>query len=221
MGNGNALRLLGHFEDGELLDAYRNDPTMDIHTYVQTRIKELLGLSLGRRPVKIMNFGTVYGMGIGKLAEQLGISVEEARKIKKAQMLAIPGLKHLSDNIKQRTDQGLPITTWGGREYFKEPDKLDKDTGKVWSFGYKVLNDLIQGSAADVTKEALIRYNDVRKEGRFQVTVYDEINISVPKGAVKREMKLLQDAMESVEVDVKMLSDGKTGPSWGELTSFK
>lgn len=219
--NQQELRLLGHFEDGELLSAYQENPTMDIHTYVQQRIKSLIGLSLERRIVKIVNFGTIYGMGIGKLAEQLGCSTEEAKRIKTAQLKAIPGLKDLSDRIKQGSSLKMPIVTWGGREYYEEEPVRDSATGRVFSFGYKLLNDLIQGSAADVTKEAIIRYDDTKKEGRFLVTVYDEINISAPKGAIKKEMKILREAMESVEVDVKMVSDGKTGPSWGELVKFK
>jgi len=53
------------------------------------------------------------------------------------------------------------------------------------------------------------------------VTVYDEINISAPKSAIKSEMKILKDCMEGVELDVPMLSDGKTGESWGNLTKYK
>ena len=80
-----------------------------------------------------------------------------------------------------------------------------------------MLNYLIQGSAADCTKQALINYDSVRKESRFLVTVHDEINISALKKAAKQELELLRQAMEAVEFSVPMLSDAKMGPTWGQL----
>lgn len=216
------LRILAHFEDGTLLLAYQNDPSIDVHVFVQSEIKRLRNLDLPRRAVKIVNFGMLYGMGLAKLAESLSTTVEEARKIKDAQRAAIPGLAELERLIRALAAAGEPIRTWGGREYFKEPDKLDEKTGRMRSFEYKLLNDLIQGSAADCTKEAVIRYhNHPKREGRFLVTVHDELNSCVVKSLVKQEMALKREVMASVEFDLPMLSDGKTGPSWASLTKFK
>jgi DNA polymerase I-like protein with 3'-5' exonuclease and polymerase domains len=85
------------------------------------------------------------------------------------------------------------------------------------TFEYKLLNYLIQGSAADCTKEAIIRYAGAKVDGRMLVTVHDEINISVPRKAAKAEVKRLREAMESVEFDVPMLTDTEYGPNWGDL----
>ena len=217
--NQQELRILGHFEDGPLCQAYNEDPKLDIHTYVQQLIKEILGLDLHRRYVKNMNFGKVYGMGSGALAERLQCTVEEARRFFAAHSKALPGVRDLEQDIKWRAREGKPIRTWGGRLYYCEEPKLIR--GRMWTFEYKLLNYLIQGSAADCTKEAVIRYAEAKKHGRFMVTVHDEINFSAPKKAMREEMKVLRDVMASVEFDVPMLSDGKVGESWGNLTKWE
>lgn len=217
--NQQEIRILSHFEDGVLMQAYNEDSRLDVHDFVKDRIAEISGLSLERRAVKVLNFGMIYGMGLGKLADGIRSSVEDAKRIKNAQLAAIPGLKELSKAISTRGRDGEAIRTWGGREYYTEPPKIIN--GRSQTFEYKLLNYLIQGSAADCTKEAIIRYHEVKQEGRFLVTVHDEINLSVPRAAVKREMQILRDVMQSVEFDVPMISDGKTGPNWASLKKFK
>lgn len=213
--NQQELRILAHFEGDILCDAYNKDPNLDVHTFVQKLIGEITGLQLERRSVKVLNFGLVYGMGVGKLAQRTGTDVETAKRLKEAQRKAIPGLRELEKSIKKIGRSDEPIRTWGGRLYYTEPPK--RIQGIMRTFEYKLLNYLIQGSAADCTKEAIIRYNDAKKDGRFLVTVHDEINISAPKGAIRSELAILRDVMKSVEFDVPMLSDAKVGPSWGDL----
>ncbi len=217
--NQQELRILAHFEDGGLMQAYREDPALDVHDYVRDQIMKVTGIALSRRAAKIINFGLIYGMGIGKLVLGLETSVDEARTIKIAQMQSIPGFKALQDAIKATVARGDPIVTWGGREYYPEPPKIVD--GKLRDFGYKLLNYLIQGSAADFTKEAVIRYDEMRVHGRFLVTVYDEINISAPRTHVREEMEILRRAMDDLPLDVPMRSDGKVGPTWGGLKPFK
>ena len=209
------LRLLGHFEDGKLCAAYNADPKLDVHTYVGELIESIMGLKLGRRVVKQMNFGKVYGMGAPGLMEKLKCSREEAEQFIAAHRKALPDVRALENDIKYKARMNEPIRTWGGRLYYCEAPKLIK--GIMRSFEYKLLNYLIQASAADWTKEACIRYDSMRKHGRFLVTVHDEINISVPERHLKSEAKILKEAMENMPLDVPMLSDAKVGPSWGEL----
>jgi len=213
--NQQELRIVAHYEDGELCAAYNADVALDMHTYVQQQIETQLGVKLSRRPVKNLNFGYIYGMGISGLAARMDITHDEARALRGAQMKAAPGLKELSARIKSTVAAGLPIHTWGGREYYVEPPKLVD--GRVRDFGYKLLNYLIQGSAADATKEAVIRYSDTKVHGRFLVTVYDEINISVPLKHYGTEMRILKDCMEGLDFGVPMYSDGRVGKSWGSL----
>ena len=221
--NQQELRILAHFEEGAILKAYQKDPDMDIHTFVQSEIKRLMKRDIDRSSVKTMNFGKLYGQGLGSLAEKLDTTVEEVKSIRDSQNKALPGLKELEDAIKATSKAGNPIVTWGGRVYYVEPPKFVEKFGREMTFEYKLINYLVQGSAADATKEAIIRYNDAKDKGRFLVTVYDEINISAPAGdrAVKREMKILQECMEGLDFDVHMKSDGKVGDSWGNLTKYQ
>lgn len=219
--NQQELRILAHFEDGAILEAYKSNPDLDVHTFVQSEIKRLMGRELDRSSVKTMNFGKLYGQGLGALAAKLGTSVEEVKSIRDSQNKALPGLKAVEDEIKRLVRAGEPIVTWGGRHYYVEPPKFSEKFGREMTFEYKLINYLVQGSAADATKEAIIRYNEAKKDSRFLVTVYDEINISAPKSAVKKEMKILKDCMEGLEFDVAMKSDGKIGPNWGSLTKYK
>ena len=215
------LRVLAHFEDGALLQAYIADPRLDVHDYLREQIIETLGIQVDRRITKNLNFGYIYGQGMGSLAEIMDRTVEEVKLFRDAQMRVLPGLKDLSTAIKKRSQAGDPITTWGGRQYYVEPPAFSKKFNKMMSFEYKLLNYLIQGSSADITKESIIRYDSARKDGRFMLSVYDENDVSVPKGALKAEMLLLRECMMSIEVDVPLLSDGEWGVNLGDLQDLK
>lgn len=213
------LRILAHFEDDDLLQHYTDDPSLDAHVLIGKLMAAVTGREFPRGHVKTVNFGKLYGMGKAALAEQLGSTLEIAQEVSAAHKRALPGVVLLEKGIKALAHANEPIRTWGGREYYvEEPKVID---GRLRTFEYKLLNYLIQGSAADCTKEALIRYDAVRTDARFLVTVHDEINLSAPPKAVASEMKKLREAMRSVEFDVPMLSDGKVGPRWGELTKYK
>jgi DNA polymerase I-like protein with 3'-5' exonuclease and polymerase domains len=213
--NQQELRILAHFEDGALLAEYLRNPRLDVHEFLMLKIINDLGINVDRAITKQLNFGYIYGQGMGSLAEKMDREVDEVKKFRDAQMIALPGLKDLSETIKARSRAGEPIRTWGGREYFKEEPVLWN--GRWLDFTYKLLNYLIQGSAADVTKESLIRYDAIRKEGRFALTVYDENNISVPLKALKPEMLILREAMMSIELDVPLMRDGEWGHKLGTL----
>lgn len=218
--NQQELRVLSHFEDGQLMADYLTNPAMDVHEYVRQQILEILGLDLGRPITKQLNFGYIYGMGIGSLAERLIKSTQEVKQLRNAQMRAVPGLKDLDSAIKGRSRQGLPIRTWGGREYYAEEPRFSEAFQRVMDFAYKLLNYLVQGSSADITKESIIRYDERRRNGRFMLSVYDENVISVPKRALKSEALLLRDAMMSIELDVPLLSDGEWGDNYGVLVDL-
>ncbi|MBW2638146.1 MAG: hypothetical protein JRC86_11635 [Deltaproteobacteria bacterium] len=210
------LRILGHFEDGVLREAYTKNPKLDLHDLATGLINDMLGTNFDRKPIKNMGFGLIYGMGLALLADTMGVDKDTARVIKKAYLQIFPGLKELDNDLKHRGRMKEYIRTWGGRVYYVEPPKII--FGHVRTFEYKLLNILIQGSAADCTKEAIIRYDEIRDESRLLMSVHDELMIDAPTKAASREMKLLKEAMESVAFDVPMLSDGKKGAkSWGEM----
>ena len=237
--NQQELRMLGHFEGGELAAMYSQRPyrnpdgsmRFDIHTTVQQFILEVAGLDLNRDHTKIVNFSDVYGKGLTGLAEELGVDRGTASRIRAAKARLLPGVEALKAAIDRWGRAGQPIVTWGGRLYYAEPPSYSDKYNRVMDYYYKLLNYQIQPSSADVTKEALIRYaSHPKREGRFLVQVYDEVNIGTPslKGLSKRakddciarEMAVLRDCMETIETSVPMLSDGEVGPNWGTLTKY-
>lgn len=210
--DGQEMRVFAHYEDGDLLEAYQNDPNLDPHSWVGDEIFHMNGKRLERTPVKTLNFQGLYGGGIPALMKVLGCTRAEAVQFKKFHNNALPGREKLNEAIKEIIYSGEPIRTWGGRVYFVEESRGRQD------FLYKLINYLCQGSAADITKEALIRWDDhPERDARFLVTVYDEINISAEKKDAAHQMKVLKESMESIELDLKMTSSGKMGPRWGEL----
>lgn len=209
------LRVLAHFEDGDMLEEYRRNPQMDLHAYAAEVINENTGLSLTRKATKNVAFSLLYGSGIGSLAEGLGVSVIEAKRTKSAYLGTFPGVNAIQKDLKFKAANNQPLRTWGGRLYYVEPPKLIK--GRMRTFEYKLLNYLIQGSSADITKEAWLRYHETKREGRLLLTVHDQILVSCPKKAWKSEMKILREAMEGIELDAPLTSDGEFGYRWTEL----
>lgn len=215
-------RILAHYEAGPLLARYQENPFIDMHEEARQMIYALVHRLYDRRPVKDTGFGQIYGLGLKSLSEKLKISMEETKELRTAYLKAIPGLKKLQEDIKSRCQRGDPIRTWGGRLYWVEPPAFNKKFNKVMSYEYKMLNVLIQGSAADNTKEAMIRTEEALPEDIQQLLqVHDELSIEAPREKLDKGMRLLRESMESVEFDVKMLTDGKWSPrSWGVVKKY-
>ena len=209
-------RILAHFDGGQLMEKYLNDPWIDFHDYARLEL-EKMGKFYDRKPVKNTNLGLIYGMGVGKLAAKNDMSVDEAGELKKAILTLYPGLRDMYRDMKVRSQLKQPIHTWGGREYYcEEPKIID---GKLRHFDYKMVNVLIQGSAADCTKEAIIRYHKVKHpSAKILLNVHDQITVSVPKKIAKSEMEVLRKSMESIEFDITMLSEGAVSSTdWDHL----
>jgi DNA polymerase-1 len=223
------FRILAHFEDGTLAEAYRANPDLDPHQMGVEMFRELLGLVISRKPVKITGFSIVYGTGYTGLSIQLGRPLEDARTIKDAYLSVFPGVKTLMEDVQTRGACGMAIRTWGGRIYYSEPPKMVKKTD-AWGntferkqdFHYKLLNYLIQGSAADQTKESICDWAENRDpDALFLATVHDENNISAPKENWERHMATLRESMERPRFDVPFRTEGLYGPNWADLEKCK
>lgn len=216
-------RILAHFDGGDLMEKYNDNPWIDFHDYAKAEL-EVYGLFYDRKPVKNTNLGLIYGMGAPLLAIKNDMSVEESTKLKKAVLGLYPGLKTMYADMKKRAKSGEPIRTWGGREYYCEDPKMID--GRYRHFDYKLVNVLIQGSAADCTKEAIIRFDDKRTElGKdcwfLILNVHDQLTVSCPKKDRDQAMELLRECMESVEFDVPMLSEGSFSENnWNDLKDY-
>ena len=217
--NQQEFRILGHYEAGSLMQGYIDDPTLDVHDYNGDEVHAITGVRHKRKPIKTTGFGLLYGMGYALLAEKGGVDIDTAKRIKNAILQALPGVAALNKELKFWGRTGTPLVTWGGRvNYCEDPRIVD---GRKRSFEYKMLNTLIQGSAADCTKQAVINYAERAKDSRLVLQVHDELKIMCPTGAAKEEMLILKEAMEAVEFDVPMLTDGKTGPQWSTMKATR
>jgi len=204
------IRIAAHFEDGPLAAAYTADPNLDPHEMAHDLIVEHTGKDYKRKHVKITGFQILYGGGASAISEGVGCSLQEAAYLKNAWFQAMPGLYRLIRDVTALGKSGEPITTWGGRLYYTEPsDKFD--------FSYKLVNYLIQGSAADQTKECIIEWEESQSGAVFLASVHDELNISAPEDKWQEHMDHLRVIMNKPRMDVPMLSEGFYGHDWHNM----
>lgn len=212
------VRVFAHFESAELFDMYTKDPAADVHQFIADMVCAS-GTPILRRQAKTILFLTFYGGGVANLAGQLNVPFEEAKALKAAFLKVFPGLTQINREMKNRAANSKPLRTLGGRLYLVEPPKVVN--GQLRTFDYKMLNLLIQGSSADMTKEAMVRYDSNKKHGRILLNIHDELIVMVPIAHVREEMQILKDAMESIALDVPILSGGEVGNVWQTMTEYK
>lgn len=218
------VRILAHFEDGVLMQQYLRNPWTDGYTYTQEYVNTTFQRNYTRKIIKGIVLGTMYGMGNATCAEKTGLEVAEAREIRSIILDAFPGINDINNDLKYKAKNNEPFYTIGGRMYFcEEPIWFE---GKRISFEYKMINTLIQGSAADVTKQAIINLNEAIIKNKaqnkmyFMLSIHDEIIVSCRSDFYIKGMQILKDAMESVECDVKLLSEGTIGANLADLADY-
>ena len=210
--SGQELRLLAHFAGGHLLETLKANPEADVHMIAAN----VAGIT--RKVAKTLGFAVLYGAGIGKIAESLYITTEEAEAIKRKYLQALPEIKALQSEVQYRGRSNQPITTIGGRQYYCETAKVMG--GKLRTFEYKLINYLIQSSAADQSKQAMIDYATRTKHGRLYLMVHDEILIECPIEHQDEEAALLAKCMNNSfqeVLDYTIISTEARGQSYGDL----
>jgi DNA polymerase I-like protein with 3'-5' exonuclease and polymerase domains len=214
---GQEIRVAAHYAEGALLQAYKDNPSLDVHTFIQQLIFDITGLDIPRSVVKTIVFMKFYGGGANKLAAMLNISVNLAFQFFEAFDKALPEIKQLMRTVENLSRSGKKIRTWGGRGYDVE------ETTDGREFYYKLGNVLIQGSSADMTKEAMARYHyHPDRKGHIVLQVHDELVVEVQDKYAKEEMALLKWAMDDIPGwDVPLLSEGAVGYSFGKMTPWE
>jgi len=204
----------------EVLDSY-NEGDADFHTIVADMAE------IPRSQAKTINLGLFYGMGKNKLQAELGVSKEKSDGLFRQYHNKVPFVKQLMDNVMQRAQNSGKIRTLLGRLcrfHLWEPNQfgihkalphdaalLEHGPGIKRAYTYKALNRLIQGSAADMTKKAMI---DLHKEGIIpHIQVHDELDISVMDHTHVEHIKEIMENAVSLEVPNKV--DYESGPNWG------
>lgn len=209
--------------------AYRDNPNMDIYTF----LAESAGIS--RRESKDITLGRCYGMGSRKLAVKLGISEMIAKKKLEEFDTSVPFVKEIADKCSQLAQQrGYIKTICGRRRHFNwyepvnsynmrqegkdvRPRKIDAARAK-WpdlrlqrANTHKSLNSLIQGSAADQAKAAMLQI--YREHGKIPyLQVHDELNYGSESEGKSGELKGI--AENCVKMEVPSRADMTHGRHW-------
>jgi DNA polymerase I-like protein with 3'-5' exonuclease and polymerase domains len=149
-----------------------------------------------------------------------------AAQIKRAYFQTFPDFQELMNDVSARGEAGLPVKTWGGRLIYTEPAKMmkSKRTGaQYWAtFEYKLTNYLIQGSAADQTKEAINTCGYRTSSRRFLGTVHDENVFSVKPDKLRENLEEIKFSMEKQEGwDVPFKAKAMFGPDWHNLKEIQ
>lgn len=208
------LRLLTHFAPGKLLQELETNPEADIHQIAA----KIAGIS--RKEAKTLAFAVLYGAGVGKIAESLHMTVAEATRVKEQYLKALPEIKELTKRVQDAGRSRSFITTLGGRQYYAQKPAVVK--GMWRSFEYKMTNYLIQGSAADATKQAMLDYCRKTKFGKLTLSVHDELVVQAPIEHMEAESALLEACMNGSFQDVlkyKVISTGSTGTNFAEASA--
>jgi DNA polymerase I-like protein with 3'-5' exonuclease and polymerase domains len=206
----------------EVLEAYRGGDA-DFHNIVADMAE------IPRSQAKTINLGLFYGMGKNKLQAELGVSKEKAEELFKKYHNKVPFVKQLMDNVMQRAQDSGRIRTLLGRLCrfpLWEPNSFgihkalpheaalaEHGPGIKRAFTYKALNKLIQGSAADMTKKAMIELHKVGIVPHIQV--HDELDISVDSPEHAEHIKSVMEDAVTLEVPNKV--DYESGTNWGNI----
>ena len=214
----------GYEGSNELVEAYSNSET-DFH---QT-VADLAGIE--RSQAKTIGLGLMYGMGKNKLAISLGLSKEEAETLIAKYNRKVPFVKLLSDRCMQKaSDEGVIRTKKGRKCRFEmwetkdfgihSPETFENAVAKYGrnnikrAFTYKALNRLIQGSAADQTKQAIIACKNAGFLPKLQI--HDELCFDIES---KSDINKIKETMEScMEFKVPSKVDVALGEDFGQAT---
>ena len=214
------LRVLAHIaNDKTMIDAFKNNE--DIHTVTASQV---LGISPDevtpeqRSSAKAVNFGIVYGMGDFSLAQDLKITVKEAKAYIESYLDKYSGVRSYMENIKKQAEaDGFVKTLMNRVRYIPE---LKSTNHNIHAFGERIaLNTPIQGTAADIIKLAMVRVHErLKKENlksRLILQVHDELIIETLKEEETTVRALLKEEMENVlKLNVPLMADTNSGFSW-------
>jgi DNA polymerase I-like protein with 3'-5' exonuclease and polymerase domains len=182
-----------------------------------------------RSQAKTINLGLFYGMGKAKLGKELGINKDQAEALLRQYGERVPFVKKLTTEVTNSASKYGFIRTIGGRKCrfeMWEPSTFGMNKAMHYeeakaiygnnirrAFTYKALNRLIQGSAADQTKQAMI--NCYKAGFKPLLQIHDELCFSINEESdIKNVKELMENAIENLKVPSKV--DIALGKSWGE-----
>jgi DNA polymerase-1 len=225
------LRVLAHYSgDAALQSAFASG--RDIHAQVACQV---YGVPLEevsremRRSAKAVNFGIIYGQSPFGLARLLGISQEEAAGFIESYFARYGGVeKFMAQVLEDCRRNGYVSTILGRRrsvQGVRNPSRAG--TSRQRNLPERIaINTVIQGSAADLIKLAMIqifgRILRERLRARMLLQIHDELVFEVPVVELAQFVALVRDEMTSVgHLDVPLEVDVKTGANWAECERWE
>ena len=223
-------RLVAHYAAlhkfpsvNDVIDSYENDTSTDFHQVVADMAK------IPRSQAKVINLGLFYGMGKAKLQAELGVSKEKAAELFETYHAKVPFVKQLTNSASNRAQERGQIRTLLGRLcrfHLWEPNQFgmhkalphedalqEHGPGIRRAYTYKALNKLIQGSAADMTKKAML---DLYKSGIVaHIQIHDELCVSVRDKEHAEQIKEIMENAVTLEVPNKV--DAELAENWGDI----
>jgi DNA polymerase I-like protein with 3'-5' exonuclease and polymerase domains len=209
-----------------MLDAYYEG--LDLHT--QTAILVLRDDSPSARQVgKTLNFGLLYGAGaktlqrIARMQYGVGLDLVEAREYRTRFFLAYPGLRHWHRRVENAVTQtGVVRSPLGRMRHL--PDAQSWDDSLKYHAVRQAINHPVQSMASDLLLTALSRVNEAYP-GMVVAEVHDEIDLVVPSQQADEVAAGVKEIMEDlswlerfgIQLGVPVLSEVKSGPSWGDI----
>ncbi|MDO4576078.1 MAG: DNA polymerase I [Planctomycetia bacterium] len=214
------LRVLAHYcGDENLRHAFANDE--DIHTRVAGQIFGTEPANVEkwmRRVAKTVNFGVIYGQSAFGLSKQLNIPQDEAQRFIQTYFLQFPGIPDfLNSVLEQARRQGF-VTTLLGRHRAIEGIRTERK-GQLNSAERMAVNTVIQGSAADIIKLAMLKIHEKLREKQLQtrmlLQIHDELLLESPPEEVETVCELLQNEMTTAwKLDVPLKIDAEVATQW-------
>ena len=207
----------------DVVESYQNDSSADFHQTVAEMAQ------IPRSQAKTINLGLFYGMGKAKLQAELGVSKEKAAELFDTYHAKVPFVKQLMTKASNRSQDRGQIRTLLGRLcrfHLWEPNQFgmhkamthedalaEHGPGIRRAYTYKALNKLIQGSAADMTKKAML---ELYKEGIIpHIQIHDELDLSIKDDTEAK--KVIEIMEEAVKLEVPNKVDYEFGNNWGDI----
>ncbi|MBX9761065.1 MAG: DNA polymerase I [Beijerinckiaceae bacterium] len=220
------LRILAHIADiPQLKKAFADG--LDIHAMTAS---EMFGVPVKdmpsdvRRRAKAINFGIIYGISAFGLANQLGISREEAGAYIKKYFERFPGIRDYMDATKKVCrEQGYVTTIFGRKCHYP---RITASNPSERAFNERAaINAPIQGSAADIIRRAMARMDRAlatsKLGAQMLLQVHDELVFEVPQAEVERTIEVVRRVMvdaphPATQLSVPLQVDAKAAKNWDE-----
>ncbi len=214
------LRMLAHFcQDPGLLEAFHTG--RDIHNVVAAQIFSVDESDVTeeqRRQAKTVNFGVIYGLSAFGLASRLNISQNAAASFIEAYFANYPGIDTWMTTILEEAKSTGQVKTILGRR--RPIQGIKATTGRHRNLAERTaINTVIQGSAADLIKMAMIKIDQelriLKLESRLILQIHDELVFEVPKTELAQVRELVRRLMNTaLNLDVPLEVDIAAGPNW-------